>query len=112
MFFERTLSLFYHAGNVITINDLVLAPPRDLAKRCRVSVAEITQLVQTVCNNQGALAFTFQTLGNADLDEGQLFSIGDPVLDAAFGGGLRAGMIWEVVGERYFFLSLIPLTVM
>lgn len=100
---EIALKLFQHSGNVITVDDLVLTPPRDLAKRCRVSIVEITQLIQTLCNNQGALAFTFSILGNSDPDESEQFSIGDSVLDSMFGGGLRTGMIWEIVGERYCY---------
>lgn len=32
------------------------------------------------------------------LDE--LFSTGDTTLDQALGGGIRTGMLWEIVGER------------
>ena len=32
------------------------------------------------------------------LDE--IFSTGDYILDQALGGGIRTGMLWEIVGER------------
>ena len=29
------------------------------------------------------------------------FSTGDAILDIALEGGIRTGMVWEIVGERY-----------
>ena len=29
------------------------------------------------------------------------FSTGDAILDIALEGGVRTGMVWEIVGERY-----------
>jgi DNA repair protein RAD57 len=29
-----------------------------------------------------------------------IFSTGDTTLDQALGGGIRTGMLWEIVGER------------
>ena len=36
-----------------------------------------------------------------DNEEDEYFTTGDVVLDRALGGGIRTGMVWEVVGERY-----------
>lgn len=89
-------------GNVNTITDLVLTPPQDLAKRCRISTSEIVQLIHVVCNNQGDMKFKFKTLDELkNEDEEIVFSIGDKVLDEVLNGGLRTGMVWEFVGERY-----------
>ncbi|KAF9452229.1 P-loop containing nucleoside triphosphate hydrolase protein, partial [Macrolepiota fuliginosa MF-IS2] len=86
-------------GKISTVGDLVLARPQDLAKRCHVPLEHIIKLIQATYNNQDAPAITFQTLEGAGPDEGKAFSIGDPELDDTLGGGLRTGMIWEIVGE-------------
>jgi DNA repair protein RAD57 len=31
----------------------------------------------------------------------EVFTTGDSQLDNALGGGIRTGMVWEIVGERY-----------
>lgn len=36
-----------------------------------------------------------------DANDDELFTTGDEILDASLGGGLRTGLVWEVVGERY-----------
>ncbi|KAF5358306.1 hypothetical protein D9756_001880 [Leucocoprinus leucothites] len=86
-------------GNVNTISDLVLTPPQDLAKRCRVSSSEISRLIQNICQSQGRLQSTFQSLEDVVEDDERAFTIGDVFLDDALGGGLRTGMVWEIVGE-------------
>lgn len=90
----------YHLGNVITVADLVLTPPQELSKRCRIQPSDVIRLIQDTCTNQDSLAFTFRTLENVDQEEHKIFSAGDSVLDDTLGGGLQTGMIWEIVGER------------
>lgn len=34
------------------------------------------------------------------VDSSTSFTTGDAVLDSVLGGGIRTGMIWELVGER------------
>lgn len=41
-------------------------------------------------------------LKNLELEGDESFTTGDLGLDGALGGGIRTGMIWEIVGERYF----------
>lgn len=89
-----------------TVADIVLTPPQDLAKRCRVSSSEISQLIRDICQNQGSLQFTFRTFEHTTEDDPKTLTLGDVILDAALGGGLRTGMIWEIVGERYGCLHL------
>jgi DNA repair protein RAD57 len=90
-------------ANVSTVAELVTVPSQELARRCRISPLEITRLVRDVCQYQASLSLTFQTLESLDDNEEGAFSIGDAILDEAIGGGLRPGMIWEIVGERYQF---------
>ncbi|EKM82995.1 hypothetical protein AGABI1DRAFT_125473 [Agaricus bisporus var. burnettii JB137-S8] len=86
-------------GNVASVADLVLIPPQELSKRCRTQPSEISQLIRDVCCNRDSLAFQFQTLEDPNNGGTEHLSLGDPVLDDTLSGGLRTGMIWEIVGE-------------
>ena len=39
----------------------------------------------------------------------ETFTTGSEVLDSMLGSGLRTGMVWEVVGERWVFLVSYPI---
>ena len=32
---------------------------------------------------------------------GEYLTTGDPCIDSMLGGGIRPGMVWELIGERY-----------
>uniref|UniRef100_A0A8H7Y292 RecA family profile 1 domain-containing protein n=1 Tax=Psilocybe cubensis TaxID=181762 RepID=A0A8H7Y292_PSICU len=86
-------------GNFQTINDLIVTPPQDIAKRCKASPIEIKRIVDAVL---GSLPLhSFDRLSNLSLwdDADEKFSTGDAILDNALGGGIRTGMLWEIVGE-------------
>ncbi|KAJ8521015.1 hypothetical protein ONZ45_g2253 [Pleurotus djamor] len=82
-------------GNVVDSDDLILTPPYELARRCKVSLLDIQTIVDAVC------AASLQTLSPLHTLVGQhtKFSTGDPGLDDALGGGMQTGMVWEVAGE-------------
>jgi len=62
-----------------------------------------------VCRAQPVQVKTLEEIFNDEDDEktcqlrllGQKCTTGDSTLDDVLGGGIRTGMIWEVVGERY-----------
>ena len=90
-------------GNFHTITDLLLASPQDIAKRCKLSPVEVKKRLEKILD--AVPLIDLNRLDTFPADE--IFSTGDQILDKAIGGGIRTGMIWEVVGERYFFqLSL------
>ncbi|KAG7092235.1 hypothetical protein E1B28_008601 [Marasmius oreades] len=82
-------------GNVSTITDLVFTPATELARRCKVSPLEIKGIVDAFCQ---AEPIKPQSLEEASNTTG-ICTTGDDVLDSALGGGVRTGMVWEVVGE-------------
>lgn len=98
--FSKITKLIRQPGNVASVADLVLIPPQELSKRCRTQPSEINQLIRDVCCNRDSLAFQFQTLEDPNNGGTEHLSLGDPVLDDTLSGGLRTGMIWEIVGER------------
>ena len=86
-------------GNLETVSDLLLNTPQELAKRCKISPVEIKRTVDTVLH---AIPLRrLNVLEDIAHDGDEKFSTGDAILDVALEGGIRTGMVWEVVGERY-----------
>jgi DNA repair protein RAD57 len=86
-------------GNLETVIDLLLNTPQEIAKRCKISPLEIKKIVDTVLN---AIPLRrLNVLEDIAHDGDEKFSTGDAILDIALEGGIRTGMVWEVVGERY-----------
>jgi DNA repair protein RAD57 len=77
--------------------------PQDLGRKCRISPLEAKSIFNTVCQNN---APQIRSLADVEDDQEQVCSTGDGYLDAALGGGLRTGMVWEVCGQRYWLLSV------
>ncbi|KAJ7734951.1 P-loop containing nucleoside triphosphate hydrolase protein [Mycena maculata] len=80
-------------GNLQTLAELVLVSPQDLGRRCRISPLEAKAILNTVCENNRPQIKALTE------EEESMCSTGDSYLDAALGGGLRTGMIWEVFGQ-------------
>lgn len=76
--------------------DLMLADPSDVMRKCRIPLDQAKKLIDLVCRE---LRPAGRRLDDPSV-ELYIFTSGDAALDAALGGGIRAGMIWEVVGER------------
>jgi DNA repair protein RAD57 len=86
-------------GNLHTVSDLLLNTPQEIAKRCKVSPLEIKRIIDTVLN---AIPLRrLNVLEDIAHVGDEKFSTGDATLDIALEGGIRTGMVWEVVGERY-----------
>ncbi|TCD66472.1 hypothetical protein EIP91_001352 [Steccherinum ochraceum] len=83
-------------GGISSVSDLLLTPPPELAKKCRLAVHDIQSLVDAVCE---VLASAPLRLDDEALQEAEFFTTGDQALDEVLGGGIRTGMLWEIVGE-------------
>jgi hypothetical protein len=86
-------------GNFQTVADLLLTSTQDIAKRCKSPPLEIKRIVDAVLS-----ASPWPEINRVDTlddEDDEHFTTGDVVLDRALGGGIRTGMVWEVVGERY-----------
>ncbi|KAF5376563.1 hypothetical protein D9757_008277 [Collybiopsis confluens] len=88
-------------ARIDSVPDLILTPVQDAAKKCRISPLEIKHIVDVVCRSKPIVAPSLDhLLSSSDTDAAATCTSGDPQLDAALGGGgLRSGMLWEVVGE-------------
>jgi hypothetical protein len=85
-------------GGIYTVAQLLLTSPQDAARKCRISPIEFKTAIEAVCRGCGN--FQLQYLDDIKSEGDELFSTGDPEIDLALGGGIRTGMIWELVGER------------
>ena len=63
-----------------------------------------TSRSQTYGNESLSIGVPLDTLPESI---GEHFTTGDTVIDAALGGGIRTGMVWELLGERYSSLFYI-----
>lgn len=73
---------------------------------------EIQNIIDIVCKER---IHDPQSLAGGGVPrDGESFTTGDIDLDSALGGGVRTGMVWEIVGQRYcriaFHESLNPIT--
>ena len=107
--------------NLVTTTDLLTLDALEIAKRAQLPLLDVRRLANhVVVILQGQLglkneyAHKFEHVGEERADFGSLKSNGkeagvqwstistlDPALDAAIGGGLPAGYITEITGERY-----------
>ncbi|KAG7452751.1 P-loop containing nucleoside triphosphate hydrolase protein [Guyanagaster necrorhizus] len=92
------LMLTARAGNYLTPDDVLFAPPEELARRCRISPLEAKRIVQILFQED---LCGIQSLKELVHEGEEKFTTGDEHLDGALGGGIRTGMLWEVVGERF-----------
>ncbi|KAF8162961.1 P-loop containing nucleoside triphosphate hydrolase protein [Crassisporium funariophilum] len=83
-------------GNIQTITDILLISTHEIAKRCRAAPIEIKRIVDTALNAvpiHQLVRLDSETLSDARI------TTGEAILDNALNGGIRTGMVWEVVGE-------------
>jgi DNA repair protein RAD57 len=74
-----------------------LVAPTEIAKECKITLTEAQNIINLVCK-----PYVCQPRSLADIqhEHDEVFTTGDTTLDAALGGGIRTGMLWEVVGQR------------
>lgn len=96
--YPGSLGLGSSVANIIHDADLVLSNPMDIAKKLKMSLADTQVIIDSVCKE---LAPRSNSVKELDRERSDKFTTGDPGLDATIGGGIRTGMVWELVGERY-----------
>jgi hypothetical protein len=92
------LSNLLDTGNILTVSELLLAPPADIAKKCKLTHLDLQTIVHSICQEYASQP---KLLEDVKHEGNQTFTSGSVGLDNALCGGIRVGMVWEVVGERY-----------
>lgn len=89
------------SGKVLSVSNLLLVSPPQIAKQCRITLSETQSIIDIVCKEHAQQP---RSLIGVESKDDEMFTTGDAELDHALGGGIRTGMVWEVAGERYLFI--------
>lgn len=84
-------------GKIGDVSQLLLSSPEDLSRGCKLAPRDMETIIELVCK---AHRHTLSTLQDLPLGKCETFTTGDMELDKLLGGGVRTGMMWEIVGER------------
>ncbi|KAH7889805.1 P-loop containing nucleoside triphosphate hydrolase protein [Phlebopus sp. FC_14] len=83
-------------GGYKNISEALLATTNDLVRRCRITPQEANNIITLLCRER---TLPPRPLRDFLIERDEKFTTGDPDLDTLLGGGIRTGMVWEVVGE-------------
>ena len=64
----------------------------------KISSSDVQAISNTIHN---ILSCQMTPLAQGLSENDEIFTSGDPFLNKKLGGGIRTGMVWEIVGERY-----------
>lgn len=86
----------FSTGRYTDTVDLLLSPPSAISKKTKLPLAAVQKIVDQLHRE-----CTLRPVSLAELELfAERFTTGDAVLDDLLGGGIRPGMLWEIVGER------------
>lgn len=83
-------------GGYKILSDLLLSTPSDISRTTRIAPLEVTKILEAACRECAA---PINKIKDLPLEGEEKFTTGDAELDGILGGGIRTGMLWEVVGE-------------
>ncbi|KAF9228039.1 hypothetical protein BS17DRAFT_417964 [Gyrodon lividus] len=84
-------------GGFKDISDVLVATASDISRACRIAPQEASKIVTLICRER---AQPLRPLREFLSGWNEQFTTGDTELNSILGGGMRTGMVWEVVGER------------
>ena len=87
--------LFSRIG-ITKTSEIWTYPPPELAKKLKITQLELQTILCGLCEE---IAPKPQLVSNFSANGPSSFTTGDPLLDKALGGGVRAGMVTEICGE-------------
>ncbi|KAG1754221.1 P-loop containing nucleoside triphosphate hydrolase protein [Suillus lakei] len=83
-------------GGYKNLSDLLLSTPSDISRMTRIIPLEVTRILEAACRERAA---PINKIKDLPLESEEKITTGDAELDGMLGGGIRTGMLWEVVGE-------------
>ncbi|KAG1832724.1 P-loop containing nucleoside triphosphate hydrolase protein [Suillus variegatus] len=83
-------------GGYKNLSDLLLSTSSDISRTTRIAPLEVTRILEAACREH---AVPINKIKDLPMEGEEKFTTGDAELDSMLGGGIRTGMLWEVVGE-------------
>lgn len=83
-------------GGYKSLSDLLLSTPSDISRTSRIAPLDVTKILEAACRERAA---PINKIKDLPPEGEEKFTTGDAELDSMLGGGIRTGMLWEVVGE-------------
>ncbi|KAG2146951.1 P-loop containing nucleoside triphosphate hydrolase protein [Suillus bovinus] len=83
-------------GGYKNLSDLLLSNPSDISRTTRIAPLEVTRILEVAYRERAA---PINKIKDLPMEGEEKFTTGDAELDSMLGGGIRTGMLWEVVGE-------------
>jgi DNA repair protein RAD57 len=87
---------FLEKGGYKSLSDLLLSTPSDISRTSRIAPLEVARILKAACRERAA---PINKIKDLPPEGEEKFTTGDAELDSMLGGGIRMGMLWEVVGE-------------
>ncbi|KAF5387065.1 hypothetical protein D9615_001792 [Tricholomella constricta] len=84
-------------GNLDDASEIMLSSSQQIARKCKTSASEAQGIIDALYTHVAPLRI--RRLEDVKHEGNSTCTTGDPTLDNALGGGIRPGMVWEVVGE-------------
>lgn len=85
-----------HPAGLLRISDFLFAAPSDLARTARLHINDINFILDKIILSHAPKP---RQLSDVFQESFQRITTGDDVIDKALGGGIRTGLIYELVGE-------------
>ncbi len=92
--------LYFFTGGLVTISDVLFLPTSEVSQRCRLAPQVVDEIFDAIAR---AVDRPPSLLRDVIRDGSETITTGDAFLDRMLGGGIRVGMIWELVGEGRVF---------
>ncbi|KAH8983542.1 P-loop containing nucleoside triphosphate hydrolase protein [Lactarius hatsudake] len=83
-------------GGLVTVSDVLFSPVYDVSQKCRLTPQAVQEIFDAIAH---AVNPPPNLLRDVIRDGSETITTGDVHLDKMLGGGIRVGMIWELVGE-------------
>ncbi|KAF7295128.1 RAD51b protein [Mycena indigotica] len=83
-------------GNLESLPELLLCPPHEISRRCKLTPHETNTIIDTVSKTRHP---KLVSIVNWQDRPDYCCTTGDTELDMALAGGFRPGMVWELFGE-------------
>ena len=96
----RSYDCCFVTGGLVTFSDVLFLPYSDVSQRCRLAPQAVQEIFDTIYH---AIDHPPNPLRDVVRNGSETITTGDVLLDKMLGGGIRVGMIWELVGEGRVF---------